>query len=333
MGFSRTKVSETVRNRVANQCGSELCALLLASCHAVGAFWTNTLYSVVYGIDDIAFRKGDDRYFDILYAGGPAAYSAVEMDVVVLDATAGCLTAAQLVFGGAAAVLERMNRMVLEQDVEGAEDSGFVHGLQFRFEVGHGYRVCELREFLEDEYTGRGRVYAVSLKLLLDSCSGCHYIRFFKCEDGKKCGYMKDYSSKASVFLLRGLLQAGEWGTGNGADEGEIGRKGSGAAPLKMDAEQLRGRAGDVEAEGFEGWPDAFRMSAGLSFVAGALLRRAEKAGAGEEGPCVPFHSEQHLVEPLPFPVEDAFRRFRGERHPFRRSYLCCEQGYRRELS
>ena len=144
---------------------------------------------------------------------------------------------------------------------------------------------------------------------------------------------MKDYSSKASVFRLFVLLQAGEWGAGNGADEGEIGRKGSWAAPLKGDAEQFRGRAGDVEAEGFEGRADAFRMAAGKSLAAGAFLRRAENAGAGEEGPCVPFHSEQHSVEPLPFPVQDAFSRFRGERHSFRRGDLSGEQGDGRELS
>ena len=58
--------------------------------------------------------------------------------------------------------------------------------------------MSELREFLEYEDAGRGRVNAVGLKLLLDSCSGCHLRRFFGCEDGKKCGKMKDNSSKAA---------------------------------------------------------------------------------------------------------------------------------------
>ena len=48
--------------------------------------------------------------------------------------------------------------------------------------------MSELREFLEYEDAGRGRVDAVGLELLLDSFY-CHFLRLvFGCEDGKKCG-------------------------------------------------------------------------------------------------------------------------------------------------
>ena len=60
--------------------------------------------------------------------------------------------------------------------------------------------MSELREFLEYEDAGRGRVDAVGLELLLDSFC-CHFLRFsvFGCEDGKKCGEKKDKSSKVAL--------------------------------------------------------------------------------------------------------------------------------------
>ena len=66
-------------------------------------------------------------------------------------------------------------------------------------QLGHGYGMGELREFLEHEDACRGRVDAVVLQLLFDSCSVCHIRRFSGCEDGKKCGEIKDKSSKAAV--------------------------------------------------------------------------------------------------------------------------------------
>ena len=80
-----------------------------------------------------------------------------------------------------------MNRVMFEQDVEGAEYRGLVHGLQLCLQLGHGYGMSELREFLEYEDAGRGRVDAVGLQLLFDSFY-CHFLRFwfFGCEDGKK---------------------------------------------------------------------------------------------------------------------------------------------------
>ena len=152
-----------------------------------GALGAETLDGVVDGFDVITFRQGDYGYLDILDAECPAALLAVEMDVPVLDPADSGLAAADLVFCGSAAVLERMNRVVLEQDVEGAEYCGLVHGLQFRLQFGHGYGMSELREFLEYEDAGRSRVDAVVLKLLFNSCSGCHFRRFSRCEDGKKC--------------------------------------------------------------------------------------------------------------------------------------------------
>ena len=167
---------------------------------AFGTLGAETLDGVVDGLDTITFRQGDYGYLDVLDAECPAALLAVEMDVTVLDPADGGLAAAYLVFCGSAAVLERMNRVMFEQDVEGAEYRGLVHGLQFCFQFGHGYGMSELREFLEYEDAGRGRVDAVGLELLFDSFC-CHFLRFsvFGCEDGKKCGEMKDKSSKVAL--------------------------------------------------------------------------------------------------------------------------------------
>ncbi len=151
-------------------CGVRLC---LAS----GALGAETLYGVVDGLDVITFRQSDYGYLDVLDAECPAALLAVEMDVAVLDPADSGLAAAYLVFCGSAAVLERMNRVMFEQDVEGAEYRGLVHGLQFCFQFGHGYGMSELREFLEYEDAGRGRVDAVGLELLFDSFY-CHFLRF-----------------------------------------------------------------------------------------------------------------------------------------------------------
>ena len=96
---------------------------------ASGALWAETLDGVVDGLDTIAFRQGDYGYLDVLDAECPAAPLAVEMDVTVLDPADGGLAAAYLVLCGSAAVLERMNRVMLKQDVEGAEYRGLVHGL------------------------------------------------------------------------------------------------------------------------------------------------------------------------------------------------------------
>ena len=93
--------------------------------------------------------------------------------MAVLDPADGGFAAAYLVFHGPAAVLERMNRVVLQQDIERAEYRGLIHGLQLRLQLRHGDRVGKLREFLEYENAGRGRVDAVVLKLLFDG-SVCH---------------------------------------------------------------------------------------------------------------------------------------------------------------
>ena len=96
-------------------------------------------------------------------------------------------------------------------------------------------------------------------------------------------------------------------------------------------------------------------MAAGQAIAAGAMLRRAEQAGAGEEGAggrgssgigsdghgclwvskCCPFslclnillHSEEHPVEPLPFPADNQVGCLWGERDSFRRSYHGGQQG------
>ena len=95
---------------------------------AFGTLGAETLDGVVDGLDVIAFRQGDYGYLDVLNAECPAALLTVEMDVAVLDPADGGLTAAYLVFCGSAAVLERMNRVMFEQDVEGAEYRGRVSG-------------------------------------------------------------------------------------------------------------------------------------------------------------------------------------------------------------
>ena len=144
---------------------------------AFGTLGAETLDGIVDGLDTITFRQGDYGYLDVLDAECPTALLAVEMDVTVFDPADGGLAAAYLVFCGSAAVLERMNRVMFEQDVEGAEYRGFVHGLQLCLQFCHGYGMSELREFLEYKDAGRGRVDAVGLELLFDSFY-CHFLRF-----------------------------------------------------------------------------------------------------------------------------------------------------------
>ena len=118
-------------------CGVRLC---LTS----GTLGAETLDGVVDGLDVITFRQSDYGYLDVLDAECPAALLAVEMDVAVFDPADGGFAAAYLVFCGSAAVLERMNRVMFEQDVEGAEYRGLVHGLQLGLQLGHGYGMGEL---------------------------------------------------------------------------------------------------------------------------------------------------------------------------------------------
>ncbi len=71
---------------------------------------------------------------------------------------------------------------------------------------------------------------------------------------------------------------------GEGAEKCEAGGGCIGSAPLEFNAEKSGGGAGYVEAESLEGGADAFGVAAGQAFTAGAMLRRAEQAGSGEEG-------------------------------------------------
>ena len=112
---------------------------------------------------------------------------------------------------------------------------------------------------------------------------------------------------------------------GEGAEKSEVGGGCIGSAPLEVNAEESGGGAGYVEAEGLEGGADAFGVAAGQVIAAGAMLRRAEQTGSGEEGAGGSFssllHFREHPVEPLPFPADDAVGCLRGERDSFRRSY------------
>ena len=83
------------------------------------------------------------------------------------------------------------------------------------------------------------------------------------------------------VGLIAGMLLPA---AGEGAEKCEVCGRCIGSAPLEVNAEESGGGAGYVEAESLEGGADAFGVAAGQAIAAGAMLRRAEQAGSGEEG-------------------------------------------------
>lgn len=90
------------------------------------------------GAGGVAVGEGKGRKGDVFEAEGLLAGFAVEVDVSVGE-VAGAGAGAGFVVKDAAAVLEGVDDVVLEEEGEDAKDGGFVHGEEGVFEVGEGH--------------------------------------------------------------------------------------------------------------------------------------------------------------------------------------------------
>ena len=92
---------------------------------------TDAFYRIINRVHGIAFRQRRDRDLDIGQARCLVAYLAKEMDVPLADGARLGVAPADLVLHRTAAVLERVDRVMLQEQGQRAEDGRAIQGLQF----------------------------------------------------------------------------------------------------------------------------------------------------------------------------------------------------------
>ena len=129
---------------------------------AVCAVGAETLYHVVDGVHLETLGKLHLRDFGVAEAEGAVAAFAVEVGVLVVGGAL-VVPLADLVAQGAAAVLDGVDEMVVEQEGEGAEDGAALCRGHALFQFAQGERSACAFQLLEDEQAHGGELHPAML--------------------------------------------------------------------------------------------------------------------------------------------------------------------------